>query len=286
MRMFTTAFYMLLSILGLSVISLGGLIGVQMYRGKLSARDLHSIMRVIGGVDRIMIPNADYEAYVDFAKDKEKARAELESNRGLPETRVPAAMRAQEIQTMQREDLAVVNRLLETQKSALEALRSEVDAQKLQVQNLTRALNDEKMKNAIVAKDEATQKLRKTLAEMDAGNVATFLANIIRDPSQGGPVEAARIIREYLKADYSAEVLGEMPVQERQRVIPLLENQFAGVPPEVVVKIFADQKMSPGEQLVYLMQMNPQQALGVFLRLPPAAQEQIAPQVLRMQQGA
>lgn len=282
MRIFTTAFYMLLSILGLSVISLGGLIGVQMYRGKLSVRDLHSIMRVIGGVDRIMIPNADYEAYVDFAKDKEKARAELEANRGLPETRVPAAMRAQEMQAMQREDLAVVNRLLETQKGALEALRSEVDAQKLQVQNLTRALNDEKTKNAIVAKDEATQKLRKTLAEMDAGNIATFLANIIRDPSQGGPVEAARIIREYLKADFTAEVLGEMPAPDRQRVIPLLENQFAGVPPEVVVKIFADRNMSPGEQLVYLMQMNPQQALGVFLRLPPASQEQIAPQILRM----
>lgn len=118
---------------------------------------------------------------------------------------------------------------------------------------------------------------------MDAGDVATFLTAIVRDPSQGGPPEAARIIREHLKADYSAEVLGEMLPLDRQKILPLLENRFAGVPPDAVVKIFADQKLSPGEMLVYMLQMNPQQAFGVYMRLPPETQEQLGQRVLRLQ---
>ena len=281
MRIFSTAFYMLLSILGLSVISLGGLIGVQYFRGKISARDLHSIMRVIGGTHRIMIPNGAYDRYLEFAKDEEKARQELASNRGLPETRIPEAKRRQEEKERQEENLAVLNRLLEDQKRMIENLRTDVDGKKRQVESLIKALDNERQKSAIVARDEATAKLRKTLSEMDAGDIALYLTEIVRDPSQGGPGEAARIIREHLKADYSAEVLGEMAAAERQRVLPLLENQFAGVPPDAVVKIFDDRKMSAGEIMVYLMQMNPSQALGVYLRLPPAVQEQMSPQLLR-----
>ena len=281
MRIISTVFYMLLSILGLSAVSLAALICVQMYRGKLTGRDLHSIMRVVGGTNRIMIPNDAYERYLVFAKDEAKAREELEQNRGLPETRVPAAMRAQEAQAAQREDLEVVNRLLAGEKKLVEDLRGEVETQKKQVADLIRALDDARKKNAIVERDEATAKLRKTLSEMDAGDVALFLTQVVRDPSQGGPKEAARIIRAHLKADYSAEVLGEMPAIERQQVLPLLENRFAGVPPEAVVKIFNDERTSPGEQLVYLLQMNPQQALGVYLRLPADTQERISPQLLR-----
>ena len=281
MRFLSTAFYMLLSILGLSVISLITLIGVQYFRGKVSGGDLHSIFRVIGGTHRIMIPNQAYERYVEFAKDEDKARAELESNRGVPESRDPPGMRAKEAQETQQASLEVQNRLLDDQKRVIENLRGEVDAQKRQVQSLVKALDDERQKRATVEADEATAKLRKTLSEMDAGDIGLFLTQIIRDPSQGGPPEAARIIRQHLKADFAAEVLGEMPAPERQRVIPLMENQYAGVPPEAVVKLFADNKMSPGEIMIYMQQMNPTQALGVYLRLPPAVQEQISPQLLR-----
>ncbi len=281
MRFLSTGFYMLLSILGLSVISLGGLIGVQFYRGKLSAGDLHSIMRVIGGTDRIMIPGDAYERYLEFAKDEEKARAELELNRGLPETRVPAAMRAREAQQAQQENLDVQNRLLEEQKSLVSRLRGEVDAQKRQVETLLRSLDNEREKNALVEKDATTANLRKMLSEMDAAIVAQYLTDVIRDPSQGGPTEAARVMRDHLKADFNAEVLAVIPQQERQRVLPLMENRFAGVPPDAVVRMFTDQKMSAGEMLVYMQQMNPNQALGVYLRLPANMQEQMSPQLLR-----
>ncbi len=281
MRFFSTAFYMLLSILGLSVISLGGLIGVQLYRGKLSAGELHSIMRVIGGTDRIMIPNDAYERYLAFAKDEEAARAELELNRGLPQTRVPAAMRARETQQAQQDNLDVQNRLLEDQKRLVEQLRGEVDANKRQVETLIRALDNEREKNALVEKDATTANLRKMLSEMDAGVIAIYLTEIIRDPSQGGPTEAARVMRDHLKPDFTAEVLAAVPAPERQRVMPLMENQFAGVPPDAVVKIFNDRKMSAGEMLVYMRQMNPNQALGVYLRLPADVQERMSPQILR-----
>ncbi len=281
MRFLSTAFYMLLSILGLSVISLGGLIGVQIYRGKLAPADLHMILRVIGGTHRIMIPNDAYNRYLAFAKDEDKARAELELNRGLPETRVPAAMRAQEAMETQQNNLEVLNRLLANEKAVVEKVRAEVEAQKKLVGDLRRALDDEKKKNLIVELDAATLKLRKMLSEMDAGDIGVFLSTIIRDPSRGGPTEAARIVRDHLKADFAAEVMGEMPQQDRQEVIPLVENRFAGVPADAVVKIFADNKLSAGEIMTYMTQMNPTQALGVYLRLPPAQQEQIAPQWLR-----
>ncbi len=281
MRFLSTGFYMLLSILGLSVISLGGLIGAQYVRGKITARDLHSIMRVIGGTHRIIIPEASYERYVEFARDEAAALAELQKNRALPESRVPPGLRDQEAQAALQSQLEVQTRLLDEQKKVIERLRTDVEAEKTQVGDLQRSLDDEREKNALVARDEATAKLQKTLAEMDAGDIAQFLTDVIRDPSQGGPVEAARIVRNHLKADYSAEVLGEMGAPERQRVLPLLENQFAGVPPDAVVKIFTDQKMGAGEMMAYLMQMNPNQALGVYLRLPASVQEQMTPQLLR-----
>lgn len=281
MRALSTMFYMILSILGLSVISLGGLIGIQYFRGKITARDLHSILRVVGGTHRIIIPSDQYARYVEFSKDEQKAREELEKNRGLPETRVPPAMRAQEAQAALRSSAEVQNRLLEEQKRVIENLRTEVESEKRQVENLQRSLSQERQKNAAVDRDEATAKLRKMLAEMDAGDIALFLTDIIRDPSRGGPVEGARIIREHLKADYAAEVLGEIGAVERQRVMPLLENQFAGVPPDAVARIFQDRKMGPGEIMVHLMQMNPNQALGVYLRLPASMQEQLSPQLLR-----
>lgn len=281
MRFFSTGFYMLLSILGLSVISLGGLIGAQYVRGKVSLQDLHSIMRVIGGTHRVIIPEASYDRYLQFAKDEEAANAALQKNRALPESRVPPGMRDQEAAASLQSQIDVQTKLLDDQKRMIENLRANVEAEKTQVANLQSSLNDEREKNAIVAQDEATAKLQKTLTEMDAGNIALFLTDVVRDPSQGGPNEAARIIRAHLKADYSAEVLGEMPQPERQKVIPLLENQFAGVPPDAVVKIFTDNKMGTGEMLVHMMRMNPDQALGVYLRLPANMQEQLAPQLLR-----
>lgn len=281
MRFLSTAFYMILSILGLSVISLGALIGIQIYRDKITTTDLHSIMRVIGGTHRVIIPSDQYDRFIDYSKDEDAARAELDLIRGVPETRVPAAMRAREAQASQQENLEVLNRLLAQEKKNVEDVRSEVEAQKIQVASLQRALNNEREKNAIVERDSATQKLRNMLAEMDAGNIAEFLTQISLDPSLGGPPEAARIIRNHLQADFSAEVLGEMPATERQKVIPLLENRFAGVPPDAVVAIFADNNMGAGEQLIYLQQMNPQQALGVYLRLPTETQEQMTPLIIR-----
>ncbi|MDR1613736.1 MAG: hypothetical protein LBT97_13280 [Planctomycetota bacterium] len=281
MRFLSTAFYMTLSILGLSVISFLGLIGVQYFRGKINPRDLHSVLRVIGGTHRIIITSEQYERFVEFSKDEEAARRELDAKRGLPEMRVPAVMRAQETEAAQRDNLEALNRLLAAERQKVEQVRAEAEAQKLQADNLQRALDDEKEKNLIVGMDAATRKLRDTLAGMDAEDVAAFLTAIVLDPSQGGPVEAARIIRDHLQSDFSAEVLTEMPPQERQRVIPLLENRFAGVPPIAVAQIFLDNQLSPGEQLAYLRQMNPQQALGVYLRLPQNIQKQIAPQLLR-----
>ena len=281
MRYVSTAFYMLLSILGLSVISLITLIGVQYFRGKVTGGDLHSIFRILGGTHRIVIPNQAYERYLEFAKDETKAREELEMNRGIPETREPLGIRAKEAQETQQANLEVQQRLLDDQKRINEGLRAEVDAQKRQVQSLIKALDDERQKKATVEKDETTIKLRKTLSEMDAGDIGLFLSQIIRDPSRGGPTEAARILREHLKSDFAAEVLGEMTAPDRQQVIPLMENRYAGVPPEAVVKMFTDAKMSPGEMMIYMQQMNPTQALGVYLRLPAAVQEQISPQLLR-----
>ena len=283
MKLLSTSFYVLLSILGLSAISLGGLIGVQYFRGKIHPRDIHSMMRVIGGTHRIIIPNDAYDRFLAFSKDEQAARVELEQNRGLPTTRVPAAMRAQELQAAQQENLQVLNRLLAAEQRKVADVRAEVEGHKVQVANLLRALNTEREKNAIVERDAATAKLRNMLAEMDAGNIAAFLDEVCLDPSQGGPTEAARIIRVHLQADFAAEVLGEIPQSQRQKILPLLENRFAGVPPDAVVKIFADNSMSPGEQMVFMTQMNPSQALGVYLRLPPEVQQQIAPQLLRGQ---
>ncbi len=84
-----------------------------------------------------------------------------------------------------------------------------------------------------------------------------------------------------MKPDFAAEVLGAIPAPERQRVLPLMENRFAGVPPDAVVQLFNDRRMSTGEMLVYMQQMNPAQALGVYLRLPASVQEQMSPQLLR-----
>lgn len=280
MRFLSTIFYMVLTIAALNFFFLLSLVGYQYFSGQVKADDLLGMLRILGGNQRVIMPSAEFDRYQEYLKDEEKVRAELDQKRGQPMTRETVDMRVKESEQVLRENLDVVNKLLVDEKKRVEDVRKEVEARKTEVQGLKKALDEEKLKNAMVEKDAVTAKLRKTLAEMDAGDIATYLSEIIRDPSQGGPVEAARIVRDHLKADYSAEVLGEMRPEDRQKILPLLENKYAGVPPEAVVSMFKTQKMSPGEELGYLLQMNPQQALGVYLRLPEADREQMAPKLL------
>ena len=282
MKHFTTLFYMFLSIAGISFIFLMGIIAFQYFSGNVGVADLQDMMKILGGQNRVVLPSPEFERFQAFKKDEAAARRELEENRGLPGTRVPAVLKAEESEAALRENLAVANKLLTEEKNRVLTVRAEVETQKKQLETLKKALDDERQKNALVEKDATTAKLRKTLSEMDAGEIGAFLTNIVRDPSLGGPVEAARIIRDHLKADFSAEVLGEIREDVKQKIIPLLENKYAGVPPDAVVKLFQNQNMSPGEQAVYLLQMNPQQALGVYLRLPSADQEELAQKLLKM----
>jgi len=285
-RLLTTAFYIVLSIAGLNFFALAGIVGIQAARGKFTMDDAENILRVLGGRQRYVIPSTDFEEFQAFLQNREVFYRELENLRGLPETRVPAALAAAEAIRILNERDANSRKFLADEQERVQEVRREVDAQKTQLVALRKALDEERAKNAIVELDAMTQNLRRMLAALEEDNLAVYLTEIVRDPSRGGEKEAARIMRMHLTPRRQADVLdaiAESDPDVMQRIVPLLENLYAGVPPDAVVVLFRERPsgpVGPAEMRAYLIQMNSEQALGVYLRLDAREREALAPFLL------
>jgi hypothetical protein len=277
-RLLISWFYVMLASLGLTFLGVAGVVAAHVAFGKATGADLRNMVRVLAGTNRYVVPDANYQRYQEFLADEAKMRAASDELYGVNRERVASQAIEQQARRDLADAVAAGKADIQQEQRTILGLRDQLEVLKTQLDDERKKLAAEKAKNALVEADAMTKKLRATLAAMDAGVLAEHVAGVFRE---SGADEAARLLREHMVADLGAEVLAEIPEADvRQKIIPLLENKFAGVPPKQAVEVFRRNNMAPAEMAVYLKQMSAPQALGTYLNLTDAERVLLAPILL------
>lgn len=72
-----------------------------------------------------------------------------------------------------------------------------------------------------------------------------------------------------------ADVLTEIPAEQRQIILPLLENPYADMPPLDVVSEWKRKNFSVRQMKEYIMRMPSSQALQILRRLDRTTREDV-----------
>lgn len=276
------AFYMLMSIMGLNFLVLMVVIAFQYGMGKIDKKDLVDMAMVLRGSHKFVMESDELERYRDYRERESELRDLLEKRIGTPYTQETEAMAKDEAVKSLKSNLDAAMILIKKEQQRVAETRQQVELLKTALSAERKKLTDEETRVLTAAQSDSMKKLVKTLANMDAADIAEHLSAIVNSPEQGkGPGEAARILRMHISPDQSAEILGEMknPL-DRQKILPLLENKYAGMKPASIIQSFEANKISIPERRQYLMQMNSGQALSTYLQMPRRIQEQLVPSLL------
>ncbi len=258
------------------------LVGFQYARGAIDGKDIRDIAGVLGGTRSYALTVDDIKHYHDLKRAEEGRQRKLAEEKGGPATRLGEARALRERKKESDERFAAATANLSQELEKLQRLRTEVEALKKQQADERAALEELKRANTSGTLQASQENLVKLFPNMDAENISRFLENLIRE---GNAVEAARWVRTYMRPDLAAEVMGEMPEADRQQILPLMENKFAGQEPEKVARAWEEpvtgQPLVPAQMAEYLKKMNALQALRVYLALRPATKGKVV-QILRV----
>lgn len=262
-------FWTVMAIMAFQLITLCSIVIFQVASGNVTGGDLAQMLFVLRGEKRYVTNIQEYRRYDEFVKNEEEFRAKLQAERGSAETRqqVDTASAAERERIKQETDAAAA--LLAQEKDKLAQLRSEIEKAKKEAALAQAALDENREKAALKAQAERTEKYRKALAGLDAATVGKVLAGVLHQ-TDGGPIEVARIMQEHLKPSFISEVLEEMAEGDRQLIVPVLENEYAGYPPEKVAAEWKKNQVPPIEAVEYLKQMTVAKAFAVLNNLEPA----------------
>lgn len=267
-----------LVLMAMNFLLLVGVIVGRLVTNKLTLDDLLNMLLVLNGQKRYVMDIEAIREYEALKKLHKEQQARIMQEKGSLEAAETTARTLLERKKMLEEEIRAQTDLIrkeqETHRRLLQQNRQLLDqitAQQAQLEELAK-------QKTVVDLSERQKKLRDTLQNMDAEQIARFLQQVIADPREG-PAEAARIIREHLRPDLAAEVLGEMTDREVRQILPLLENEYADLPPEKVAQAWTtpgtkDYKNVP--QIVeYLKKMAVPEAFAVYRLLDPKIRAQV-----------
>lgn len=274
-RFIRTTFYIVLSILGLSYFSLLLFIGAQVARGQVAPSQLVNVLRVIDGQRMFSMPSKDFDEYREFVKDKDALRARMREEYGPPDARAPGAQVLAGERQLLEESLAVA-------RSELRQAKDDVLGAQREVKRLQDLLTSERAlfandvaREAAVRESEMRRRFAALVPSFDAAAMGEMIDRMPAD-------EAARWVREYMPADFAAEALGELPLESRLRIVPLVENPNAGLDPQAAARLFSQRRaiegtyaMGPREIYQRLRQMNAAQAMATASYLPEELRREV-----------
>lgn len=262
------AFYMLLSILGLSYLTLLLFIGAQMGMGKVTTAQLVNILRVLDGQVLMTLPSTELEEYEAFKKDRAALQASTAAEFGRPDVLRAGRQELQATESQLRDTLAVTRAELSQAKEDVLTARREVDGLRAQLASERALFASQVAKEAAVQDARAREAYTRIIPAMDAGALGEMLERM-------APDEGARMLREYIPGDIAAEIMGDLPVDVRLRLLPLVENPNAGMSPQAAATLFAQRRaiegtyaMGPLEIYQNLRRMNAAQAMTTRALLP------------------
>ena len=276
-RLVKTVFFMLLSIMGLSFMTYALTIAVFVATGRLTGEQLRNMLRVMGGHRYYVVDSPDYHEYQAFVLAKREADGQATLEYGDPGLRAGGLAEAEGMLRQLNESRETALRELESARRDVERVRGQNQTLEREVERQRRLFQDRVAREAAVREAEQRRNFQNIIPNMDEAALAADMAAM-------DPFEAARWVREFMPADFAAEVLGAMPPDIRRRVLPLVENQNAGVDPRLAARHMSQRleiegtyAMSPGEIYAQLARMNAPQAMATYLFLPAEIREQLEP---------
>ncbi|MFH0911780.1 MAG: hypothetical protein V1918_09790 [Planctomycetota bacterium] len=247
-------------------------IGITSARGMIPRERWYEVFQVLTQA-RVALPRSDIEDLRRF-REKEATEAEAERfERGAGPVPEYARKRAEEEAAMRGEEARLLGERLKLEEEKIAALRREIETVKQTAEDAISALAVEKEKATTVALAEETARLQKTFANMDAGDIATDF-NVLAAGREEGLAYVAELLK-LLKPTQASEILTEMTPELRQRIWPLLQNEYANLPPEKVAAEWKERGINPLQMKEYLRSMPPAQGLGVLRRLDRATREEV-----------
>lgn len=275
-------FWIPMATLAIAFLGLIGFTLAQIQMGKLKPEDLRQFLFVLRGDKRYLIRADELEELEDLRKKVEQFEADAREREGGAPIRQTAAEAARRNEEIQQKNYGLLKDLLERQKAEVLSLIEEKNALKAELETLRETHNDAIITNQDVDRAARTQELVNTLQNMDAADVGQFIDWYIKNET-GGVIQAVDYMLRYMKPDFRAEVLTEMPVQTRQQILPLLANKNAGLTPPMVLRRWRAEKVDDAKIRAHeIMLMSAEQAFAVFYLLDPTDRAKLAP-YLRMQ---
>lgn len=269
--------YVFLSILALNFLVILIFVASQYKLGKVTKTDLVNIAYVLLGQKTYSMTEEEVKEYHELlALRDERRRMDAIELGGLDTQDMSAEGLAEQIRLL-REQQRLARDELQQQQAGMERTRREIETLKVEAQRERERLNTLRLQRERTELSERQQYLRDLLQAMDAEQISAYLVNL--SEGRGGPAEAARIMRDHLPPNLSAEVTEAMPLAVLRQILPLIENRYADMEPGVVVKLWTtrgtDDFKTPPEIAEYLTHMTVKQAFEIFSLLEPQTRTEV-----------
>ncbi len=275
----TTAFYLLICLMAMHFLALSIAVGGQYYRGIIGVEDLKDMMSVLAGSQKYSMSIKDIQDYKNLKQDLADREARDQELKGDSATREKSAAALANLQKVQEEKAAALKTMIEEERQKLESLRATVERTAAEAQKESQRLEDLRLQRQKTEQSEQQAKLKKTIASMDAGNLAQFLQMHMDQLGAEGPAEASRLLKEYVSAGMTAETLAEMTPDYVRQILPLLENEFADWDPQRVsnewTRVNGEYYQSPAGIAQHLQKLSVPRALKILMLLPADIRAQV-----------
>lgn len=281
----TSMFGLFSMICAVNFIGLAALVGSMLGFGLISKATFKSMLDIFRGT-HISITKMELNKLLNTKIEAEAMKEVLkkEKGKGYVYNLAKKAENKQKKVSQEEAEIDLERLQLEIEKN--KNLRMEIEALKKAAENAREALAVDRKKQTQYEMAEKTVRLQKTLANMDPADIARDLEAV----SKGGyeNSEYAAHVLSLMKPTQVSEVLTEINPEERQNLLPLMENRYANMDPDAVVNEwkYAKPPLSARQIFVYFRSMPPTQVMKVWRRLDRVEREDVLELMAPMQQGA
>lgn len=269
-----TALQIAAAICALNFLVIATVVVAQYTMGRMGAEDLLNVVRILAGHRVTSLTQSEVAEYRRLLREREARQQKEAEERGLGPVRYESADALEERMQRLRETARVLQDLIGEEQAKLEALRTRIEAAKADLAMEREMLAAIKNQQTTVRLSENAEETRQVLAALEAEVTAEYLGTLVQRRETD---EAARILREHIPPELTAEILTEMDAPARQQILPLLENKYADLPPEAIVQRWNNvENPTPTQIAEYLRRMTVTQAFGVYMLLDPSQRNEVA----------
>jgi flagellar motility protein MotE (MotC chaperone) len=258
--------------LGLNFLGALAFIGVLAATGSLTRENVEGIVRIVRG-EGVSITRAQARQFRELLAEEEAREEARREEKGTGLVQAEALAAQENVVAMLRTEVEQMTERLQLEQQKNAELRQQIERVKREADEARERLAKAQEQRVTVRTAEKTERLSKTFAQMDAGDIATDLTAIARGDE--ADQEYAVQLLSLMKPNKVAEVWAEIPPGVRQPFIPLMLNEYANLEPQQVVAEWTRLGTTPRQMKEHLKSMPTTQALRVLRLLDRNTREDV-----------